>query len=95
MHHGNHSCDPTMWHVDRFAITTRRRLAAGAELTIDYATQSGLSGWSITCACGTASCRGVVTGEDWRRPELQQRYAGHWLPALAGRIGALRLTDPG
>jgi hypothetical protein len=84
VHYGNHSCDPTMWHVDRLAIATRHHVAAGEELTIDYATQSGLTGWSMTCACGTASCRGVVTAEDWRRPELQERYAGHWLTATEG-----------
>jgi uncharacterized protein len=94
VHYGNHSCDPTMWHVGPVAIATRRRHAAGDELTVDYATQSGLADWAMTCACGTALCRGVVTGEDWRRAELQQRYAGHWLPALAGRV-ATRLTDPG
>jgi uncharacterized protein len=85
VHHGNHSCDPTMWHVDQFAIATRRPVAAGAELTVDYATQSGLAGWSMTCACGTAMCRGVVTAEDWRRPELQERYAGHWLSLTDGQ----------
>jgi uncharacterized protein len=78
VHYGNHSCDPTMWHVDKFAIATRHPVAAGAELTVDYATQSGVAGWSMTCACGTALCRGLVTAEDWRRPELQERYAGHW-----------------
>ena len=61
VHYGNHSCDPTMWHVDQFAIATRHQVAAGDELTVDYATQSGLAGWSMTCACGTALCRGVVT----------------------------------
>lgn len=62
VHYGNHSCDPTMWHVDQLAVATRHPVASGDELTIDYATQSGLTGWSMTCACGTASCRGVVTG---------------------------------
>jgi hypothetical protein len=94
VHHGNHSCDPTMWHVDRFAIATRQQVAAGDELTVDYATQTGLPGWSMNCACSSALCRGVVTGEDWRRPELQERYAGHWVPALAGRIAARPVTDP-
>ncbi|WP_267900285.1 hypothetical protein [Kribbella turkmenica] len=32
--------------------------------------------------CGSALCCGVVTGEDWKRPELQARYGGHWIPAL-------------
>jgi hypothetical protein len=84
VHYGNHSCDPTIWHVDQFAIATRHPVAAGDELTVDYATQSGLAGWSMTCACGTALCRSVVTAEDWRRPELRERYAGHWLRVTEG-----------
>jgi hypothetical protein len=84
VHYGNHSCDPTMWHVDQLAIATRHPVEAAAELTVDYATQSGVGGWSMTCACGTALCRRLVTAEDWRRPELQERYAGHWLTVTEG-----------
>ncbi len=40
IHYGNHSCDPTMWHVDATTLATRRDVAAGDELTIDYATQT-------------------------------------------------------
>jgi hypothetical protein len=29
----------------------------------------------------------VVTGEDWRRPDLQARYAGWFSRYLADRIG--------
>ena len=94
VHYGNHCCDPTMWHVDRYDIALRRPVGPGGELTIDYATQTGLADWTMRCACATALCRGVVTGEDWRRPELQKRYAGHWLPALAARIAAEQVTDP-
>ena len=83
-----------MWHVDRYDIALRRPVGPGGELTIDYATQTGLADWTMRCACATALCRGVVTGEDWRRPELQERYAGHWLPTLAARIAAEQVTDP-
>ncbi len=86
LHYGNHSCDPNVWHVGPYEIATRRPLRAGEELTIDYATHSGAPGFSMVCNCGTSECRGVVTSEDWRRPELQARYTGHWVPALAARI---------
>ena len=42
------------------------------------------------CACGTSLCRGRVTGEDWRNPELWERYAGHFSPYLERRIKALK-----
>lgn len=36
IHYGNHSCDPTLWHVGPYEIATRRTLVAGEEATIDY-----------------------------------------------------------
>ena len=44
----------------------------------------------MECRCGTPSCRGVVTGDDWRLPELQARYAGSFSWYLAERIRRLR-----
>ena len=37
---GNHSCDPTLWHTGAFALSARRDIAAGEEVTVDYATQT-------------------------------------------------------
>ena len=41
------------------------------------------------CYCGKPTCRGVVTGSDWREPALQEKYAGWFSPYLARRIAAL------
>lgn len=79
---GNHSCDPTLWHSDAYTLTARRDIATGDEVTVDYATQTADPGFVMTCRCGSGLCRGTVTGEDWRRPDLQERYVGHWVPAL-------------
>jgi uncharacterized protein len=87
VHYGNHSCDPNLWHVDPVTLTTRRDVAAGEELTVDYGTQTALAGWSMACTCGSPRCRGVVTGADWKRAELRQRYGRHWVAPL------LRLID--
>jgi uncharacterized protein len=86
---GNHSCDPNLWMADEVTVVARRPIAAGDELTIDYALQSGYEAWSMSCNCGASDCRGVVSGADWRRSELQKRYAGHWSPFLERRIAAL------
>jgi SET domain-containing protein len=92
VHYGNHSCAPNLWHVGPYEIATRRPVRAGEELTIDYATHSAGAGVSMACACGASTCRGVVTSEDWRRPELQVTYRGHWAPVLEERI---RLRESG
>jgi uncharacterized protein len=89
IHFGNHCCDPTMWHVGPYEIATRRVVQVGEELTIDYGTQSGAAGFSMTCQCGSALCRGSVSSNDWRLPQLQDRYRDHWVPALQARISTL------
>ena len=88
VHFGNHSCDPTLWHVGPYEIAARRAIGAGEELTVDYGTQSGAGGFSMRCSCRSPLCRGAVSSDDWRRPELQNRYRGHWVPALENRISA-------
>jgi hypothetical protein len=40
----------------------------------------------MICRCGTPSCPGVVTSDDWQHDELQRRYDGHWVPALQQHI---------
>ena len=42
----------------------------------------------VGCQCGTAECRGTVTGSDWQKPALRQRYRGHFLPFIERRIAA-------
>ena len=85
---GNHSCDPTLWHTGAFELSARRDIAAGEEVTVDYATQTAEPDFVLDCRCGSVSCRGSVTGDDWRRRDLQERYGGHWVPALRLLIDA-------
>jgi hypothetical protein len=42
------------------------------------------------CGCGSPSCRGHVSGNDWQKPELQKRYAGFFSPHVQRRIDGLR-----
>jgi uncharacterized protein len=85
-HYGNHSCDPNLWWADAYTLVARRSIVAGEEVTSDYATSTGVSGFAMACSCGSSRCRGVITGEDWRLPGLQARYGEHWIPALLARI---------
>ena len=42
--------------------------------------------WRMPCSCGSGLCRRTVTGDDWRRPELQNLYAGHFAYPIERRI---------
>ncbi len=85
---GNHGCDPNLWWAGPYELAARRDIAPGEELTNDYATSTGEADFVMTCSCGSGQCRSVVTGSDWRRPDLRARYGPHWVPALRVRIEA-------
>lgn len=88
----NHSCSPSCWFVDGGEAYTGmmvavRDLAPGDEVTYDYCTSEDCElspEWQ--CECGAAECRKRVTPHDWQRPELQRKYAGHFLPHIAAKV---------
>ena len=88
-HYANHDCEPTMWPLDSYELATRVPVAVDDELTLDDGLISADPTFRMGCTCGAVTCRSVVTGEDWRRPELVQRYGGHWPTGLQRRIDAL------
>lgn len=66
---------------------TRRHIATGEEVTMDYATEMTGDYELALCRCQTALCRGRVTGSDWQRPELRERYGDEFPPFLRRRMG--------
>ena len=72
----NHSCQPNVGMGGNVLLVSMREIAAGEELTIDYALFLADPGFAMTCRCRSAACRGVVTGTDWMRADLQERYQG-------------------
>ena len=85
----NHSCDPNCALSGSVILIAARDIEAGEELSYDYATSDGSDYDEFECSCGSAACRGKITGHDWMLPELQLRYRGSFSPYLARRIAAL------
>jgi SET domain-containing protein len=85
----NHSCEPSCGLVGASVLIAMRDIEVGEELTFDYATCDSSDYDEFECLCGEPTCRGVVTGLDWTKPELQEKYAGWFSPYLARRIAAL------
>jgi hypothetical protein len=86
--HVNHSCEPNAGLRGDRTLVAMRDLAAGEEITYDYATSDGSAYDEFACRCGSAACRGAVTGDDWQRPDLRARYRGWFSPYLQRRIDA-------
>lgn len=82
----NHSCDPNAWVSGQISLLARRDIRVGEEITFDYATTDASDYDTFECHCGSVLCRGVVTGQDWRRADLQERYRGHFSAYIQRRI---------
>lgn len=82
----NHSCDPNAGLRGQVVLVALRDIRPGEEITFDYATSDGSPYDEFDCDCGAKTCRGHVTGSDWRLPELQKRYAGYFSPYIQRRI---------
>ncbi len=63
----NHACDPTAW-IDGLNLVARRPLAAGEEVTVDYATFYGAAMPDFACTCGSTNCRDTIRGSDHLGP---------------------------
>jgi SET domain-containing protein len=73
----NHSCEPNVGFAGNIVLVAMRDIAAGEELTTDYALFDDAEA-PMPCNCGTPSCRGTISGRDWQRPELQRKYGSYF-----------------
>lgn len=87
----NHSCDPNLWMEKISTLTARRDIPKDEELTADYALweadENEIKPWD--CQCGSSLCRRKITGQDYKLPELQERYRGHFSKLINKRIREL------
>jgi uncharacterized protein len=88
----NHSCDSSAWMDDEVTLVARRDIEPGEEVTVDYALFTTQSNWMLDnrCHCGSPHCRRIITGDDWRREDVQERYRNHFSPFINRRIERLR-----
>lgn len=69
----NHSCEPNIGIQGQIVFVAMRDIESGEELTHDWATTDD-SDYAMKCNCGRPLCRGVITGKDWMKKELQEKY---------------------
>ena len=86
----NHSCEPNAGMSGQIGLIAMRDIAVGEEVCLDYAMCDGSDYDEFDCSCGSPNCRGHITGDDWKRPELWVRYDGYFSPYLQRRIARLK-----
>jgi hypothetical protein len=71
-------------------LVAMKTINGGVEITFDYAMvlhrSTGCPPYRMECRCGSPHCRGVITDEDWRLLDLQQRYKGWFTWYLQEKI---------
>jgi uncharacterized protein len=85
----NHSCEPNVGIRGQVTFVALRDVAAGEELTYDWAMEENHPTRTM-CRCGARRCRRILTGQDWKRPALQRRYRGYFSAYLAAKIATRR-----
>ena len=81
----NHSCEPNVGFAGNVVLISMRDIAAGEELTTDYALFDD-SDEVMECHCEQPNCRGMINGRDWQRLDLQEKYRGYFSEYLAAKI---------
>jgi len=89
----NHSCSPNAGIKGQIFLVAMKPIRGG-EVTFDYGMVlyrgKGVTPYNLVCHCGARNCRGVVTDNDWKLPELQQRYDGYFSWYLQEKIDRLK-----
>ena len=72
----NHSCDPNVGFKGQITYVALRDIRPGEEITQDYAMSFACvqAYKNMICNCGSKNCRGKLTENDWRLPDLQTKY---------------------
>lgn len=89
----NHSCNPNIGNGDTFTTVAMRDINKGEQITYDYATTDTndiFERGEMKCFCGSINCRKVITGDDWIKTELQEKYKGYFQPHIQRKVDELK-----
>jgi SET domain-containing protein len=92
----NHSCVPNAgFHIsgtdaDLYAI---RAIEPGEEIFFDYSTTMDEDDFTMACACGNATCRGLIRDGKHLPEEVWQRYLSLGILPVYVRESRARLSE--
>lgn len=85
----NHSCSPNAGFRGQMVLVAMRDISAQEEICYDYAMTDSSNYDEFKCGCGEPPCRGYITGNDWKRTDLQERYQGFFSAYLEHKISKI------
>jgi len=91
----NHSCGYNVGLDEQGNFVTSQAVAEGQELFWDYGMGVSYPEFKLECRCGSANCRKVITGNDWKNPAFVKRNRRYFLRELLARAEAHGSGSPG
>jgi hypothetical protein len=90
----NHSCNPNIGIKGQLYFVSMRNIRKGEQLCFDYAMtldkMRGADFYKMKCLCGSKNCRGFITEDDWKIPELQKKYDGYFQWFIQEKINCIK-----
>jgi len=90
----NHSCNANAAIRGQILLIAIRDIESNEQITFDYGTvlfhPDGVKPYKLKCFCGDKDCRGVITDEDWKKKEIQQRYENYFPLHIQEKIDKLK-----
>ena len=81
----NHSCNPNAGFHGQIFLVAMREIEPDEQICFDYGMAITCE-YRMECQCGSPCCRKIITGNDWKLPELQVRYEGFFQWYLKEKI---------
>ena len=89
----NHSCDPNIWYANGFDNQyARRDIKKGEHITLDYAMFLANNKLQFECKCEAKCCRKVIKSNDFMKPEIIEKYKGHFSNYLTHKINSMSFS---
>lgn len=91
----NHSCNPNAGFKGQIFLVAMKTIGRDEQINFDYAmcmcsNPKSSSFFRMKCLCGEKKCRGYITEDDWKNPELQKKYNGYFQWYLQEKINKIK-----
>lgn len=73
----NHSCEPNVAIIGKKTVIALEDISKGEELTMDYSLTEAGQDWSISCSCGTKSCRKKIGPINTLPKSVYNKHSAH------------------
>ena len=78
----NHSCSGNVGFNGKGDFVAVEEIAKDDELTYDYGIAESNPRFRMVCKCRSRICRGIITGDDWKKENLKTEKGPYMLPQL-------------